>query len=134
MTNDRNNHFKYQLNINRDKFPELCEKLEYTKDKVGGIAWYLRSLVERDIQENGLYGFKFNDISIDDEQTKHFTRKEAKPVAEVTKPTEEIEETVVEESEAVVEEKTEEPVAESKEQTEDGDGVKKIKGINGIAF
>lgn len=45
------NNFLYQINWNKEKYPEVCEELERAKKRTGGIAWYLRELIERDINE-----------------------------------------------------------------------------------
>ena len=42
--------FLYQINFNRKKFPEICEALEEAK-KENGVAWYLRQLIRKDIEE-----------------------------------------------------------------------------------
>lgn len=41
--------FLYQLNINRKKYPDICEILEEEKDN-NGIAFYLRNLIRQDIE------------------------------------------------------------------------------------
>lgn len=43
-------NFLYQINFNREKYPEICAELEAAKKRTGGIAWYLRKLIEKDIQ------------------------------------------------------------------------------------
>lgn len=43
--------FLYQINFNRKKFPEVCKRLDEAKNSENGLAWYLRSLIERDIEE-----------------------------------------------------------------------------------
>lgn len=43
--------FLYQINFNRKKFPEVCKKLEEAKESENGLAWYLRNLIEKDIEE-----------------------------------------------------------------------------------
>jgi len=43
-------NFLYQINFNRDKYPEICEALENAKHG-NGIAWYLRELITKDIEE-----------------------------------------------------------------------------------
>ncbi|PEN61587.1 hypothetical protein [Bacillus wiedmannii] len=40
--------FLYQINFNRKKFPEICQALEEAKAD-NGIAFYLRTLIQRDI-------------------------------------------------------------------------------------
>lgn len=42
--------FLYQINFNRKKFPEICEALEEAKEE-NGVAWYLRHLISKDIEE-----------------------------------------------------------------------------------
>lgn len=42
--------FLYQINFNRKKFPEICQALEDAKADLG-VAWYLRELISKDIEE-----------------------------------------------------------------------------------
>jgi hypothetical protein len=49
----------YQININRNKYPEICEALEKAKMN-NGIAWYLRKLIEKDINGDRLFEFGGN--------------------------------------------------------------------------
>jgi hypothetical protein len=44
----KSNSFLYQINFNRDKFPEICEMLEWEKEN-NGVAFYLRKLIQDDI-------------------------------------------------------------------------------------
>ncbi|WP_353856844.1 hypothetical protein [Bacillus sp. Bos-x628] len=43
--------FMYQINWNRKKYPEICKALEDAKKRPGGIAWYLRELIQKDLEE-----------------------------------------------------------------------------------
>lgn len=51
MSNQNSENFLYQINFNRKKYPEICEHLEAAKNQTGGIAWYLRNLIAKDIEE-----------------------------------------------------------------------------------
>lgn len=48
-TPNKDDFFLYQINFNRKKFPEICEALENAKKSPNGIAWYLRDLIQKDI-------------------------------------------------------------------------------------
>lgn len=50
MLENQDKPFLYQMNINRRKFPEICDHLDKMKDHPNGLAWYLRQLVEKDIE------------------------------------------------------------------------------------
>ncbi|PED64043.1 hypothetical protein [Priestia megaterium] len=51
MSQNLDKPFLYQINFNRRKFPEVCERLEEMKASRNGLAWYLRQLIEKDIEE-----------------------------------------------------------------------------------
>jgi hypothetical protein len=42
--------FLYQINFNRKKYPEICKRLDEAKSDLG-VAWYLRELILKDVQE-----------------------------------------------------------------------------------
>jgi hypothetical protein len=50
MSKDLDKPFLYQINFNRRKFPEVCDALDEAKESKNGLAWYLRDLIERDIE------------------------------------------------------------------------------------
>lgn len=47
----REDNFMYQINWNKKKYPEICKALEDAKNRTGGIAWYLRELIQKDLAE-----------------------------------------------------------------------------------
>lgn len=51
--------FLYQINFNRKKYPEICQALEDAKSDLG-VAWYLRYLISKDIEEKKRRKEKFN--------------------------------------------------------------------------
>ncbi|MED4262040.1 hypothetical protein [Priestia aryabhattai] len=51
MSEDKSKHFLYQMNINRRKFPEICEHLDEVRESENGMAWYLRELIRKDMEE-----------------------------------------------------------------------------------
>lgn len=44
--------FLYQINWNKNKFPEECAALEEAK-RGNGVAWYLRKLIQEDLKGRG---------------------------------------------------------------------------------
>jgi hypothetical protein len=80
--------FLYQINFNRRKYPEICDALEKAK-KDNGIAWYLRQLIMKDIEERKRRGEKFktadeimlpDDIEEEEKERPKEPRKETKEV------------------------------------------------------
>jgi hypothetical protein len=59
MSEDLDKPFMYQINWNRRKYPEEIAALEQAK-KENGIAWYLRQLIRKDIEEKKKKGYKFD--------------------------------------------------------------------------
>lgn len=77
--------FLYQINFNKKKFPEIVAALEKAKDD-NGVAWYLRELIQRDIQERKFGAVKaapdFQEINEDPEPPKKVQKQE--PVKQET--------------------------------------------------
>lgn len=57
--NDKDKYFLYQMNFNREKFPEVCKMLDYAKEKTG-VAYFLRDVINNEIifrKENNIEPF-----------------------------------------------------------------------------
>lgn len=48
-------YFKYQLKINRNRYPDICDLLDYEKE-VSGLAYYIRNLINEDVKKRVLSG------------------------------------------------------------------------------
>jgi len=86
MSQNLDKPFLYQINFNRRKFPEVCERLEEMKASRNGLAWYLRQLIEKDIEEQK-NGVPSSPVQIPVQRTVEELVENKKTVQKVVKPT-----------------------------------------------
>lgn len=90
--------FLYQINFNRDKYPDICEALDEAKER-NGIAWYLRKLISKDIEARKSGHVEVTAVNLPDlvpDTEEEIPEPEPKPIKQKPKPVEEPKKEIVE--------------------------------------